>query len=121
MGIQPAMQSLLLRFPWYAAHSWRMKNVLMCLSFAALTACGAISPSPSVPVAPPLPDAANDSCGAIQYGALIGQDATALERVLILGQVRVIRPGTAVSMDFRPERINFAIGSGNRIMRIYCG
>ena len=82
-----------------------------------LTACGTTAPAPSVP---PLPPLAQDTCNAAQYSALIGQDATALERVLILSQVRVIRPGQAVTMDFRPERINFNVDATNRIVSISC-
>lgn len=75
---------------------------------------------------PPLPQPApppqtEDSCNAAQYAGLVGQDATALERELIMGPVRVIRPGMAVTMDFSPTRINFAIDGANRISRITCG
>ncbi|WP_341367975.1 I78 family peptidase inhibitor [Yoonia sp. BS5-3] len=73
------------------------------------------------PAAPVLPDAGEDSCGATNYAALVGQDATALEKTLILGMVRVIRPGDIVTMDFRSARINFAIGADETITRIYCG
>lgn len=70
--------------------------------------------------APSLPPAAADTCGAAQYANLIGQDATALERVLIMGEVRIIRPGQAVTMDFRPNRINFGIGPNNAIRSVSC-
>lgn len=61
-----------------------------------------------------------DTCNASQYAALIGEDATTLERVLLLGQVRVIRQNQADTMDFRPERINFNVGSDNRIRSTSC-
>lgn len=44
----------------------------------------------------PLPE--NDTCNAAPRAALIGQDATALERVLIMGKVRVLRPGQAMTI-----------------------
>ncbi len=89
----------------------------MCVACLALAACldTGMTPGPS------LPDPASDTCDATPYGGLIGQDATVLERVLILRQVRVIRPETAVTMDFRPERLNFQIGSTGKIERISCG
>ncbi len=80
----------------------------------AITAC-------STTVAPSLPPTLEDTCNAAQYGHLIGQDATALEKVLLMGQVRVIRPGDAVTQDFRPDRINFGIDTDNRISDISCG
>lgn len=87
----------------------------------ALAACApGQSPDPA-PTGPAVPPPEADTCGAAPYARLIGQDATALERELILRQVRVIRPGMAVTMDFRAERINFDIDDANRIARIFCG
>jgi hypothetical protein len=85
-----------------------------------LVACAQPFPPP---VAPPAvsPPQTEDSCNAAQYSGLVGQDATALERELIMGPVRVIRPGMAVTMDFSPTRINFAIDEANRISGITCG
>ena len=73
-----------------------MKRLLLLL---ALSGCTVAAPDQ-----PPVPPITEDTCGAAQFADLIGQDATALERRLYLGQVRVIRPGDAVTMDFRPER-----------------
>lgn len=72
-------------------------------------------PGPVVPVA------TGDTCGAPPYARLIGQDATALERELILRQVRVIRPDMAVTMDYSEGRINFEVDATNRIARTFCG
>lgn len=94
-----------------------MKKIPLIAVFVFLAACDVVAP----PVArPTLPTPAQDTCNATQYAALIGQDATALERILLLGEVRVIRPGQAVTLDFRPERINFNIGPDNRIATINC-
>ena len=78
-----------------------------------LCACAATTPN--------LPANQDDTCGATQHADLIGQDATALERVLILGMVRVTRPGDMVTMDFRAERINFKIDAAENIEAITCG
>lgn len=96
-----------------------MKHSL-CLALILLTGC-ALMPTAEPPVGPPVPAPANDTCGAGAHEALIGRDATALERVLILGQVRIIRPGQPVTMDYRAERINFNIGADETIVRITCG
>lgn len=79
-----------------------------------LVACATTQPAA-------LPAPSEDTCKAITHSALIGQDATALEKTLILGMVRVIRPGDAVTMDFRPSRINFTIDENEVISRIFCG
>lgn len=94
-----------------------MNRILTPALVLLLSACDATVP---VPNGPPTPEPSQDTCNASQYSALIGQDATALERVLILSQVRVIRPGQAVTMDFRPERINFNVDGANRITSISC-
>ena len=98
-----------------------MENLFLFAPLALLVACDmAAIPSPSPPSGPALPPLAQDTCKANDYANLIGQDATALERVLILDQVRVIRPGDAVTMDYRAERINFNVSAGNRITSISC-
>ncbi len=91
---------------------------LAVLALPLLAACAVPPSSPPGPAVPP-PD--RDSCSAAPLARLIGQDATALERELILRQVRVIRPGDAITEDFRPDRINFDIGPDGTIARIWCG
>ena len=91
---------------------------LAILGLLFLAGCDATVPGDRPPA---FPVGEADTCGGNRYASLIGQDATALERVLILGQVRVIRPGMAVTMDFRPERLNFEIDGAGRIARISCG
>ena len=69
----------------------------------------------------PVPIGVEDTCKAAVAAGLVGQDATALERVLLLGPMRMIRPGTVVTQDYRSERINFHIGADNVLRRIACG
>ena len=87
------------------------------LALLALAACA------PVPATQPAPDQPRDlsTCNGAQYTNLIGQDATALERVMILGQVRVIRPNTAVTMDYRIERLNFDVDASGMISDVRCG
>lgn len=35
--------------------------------------------------------------------------------------VRLIRPGQAVTMDYRTDRVNVSVGAANRITEIRCG
>lgn len=94
-----------------------MRAALLLLPL--LAACAA--PVPPQPALPPLPAPSEDTCNATPRAALIGQPATALERVYILGPVRIIRPGEGVTMDFSPARINFDLDATDRIARIFCG
>ena len=93
------------------------------IAFGLLFGLAACSTQPPARIVPPdpIPVGPADTCGAAPYGYLIGQDATALEKVLILRQVRVIRPTDAISQDLRAERINFNIGADERIRTITCG
>jgi len=86
---------------------------------AVLAGCAVVTPP--VPPLPAVPAAAEDTCGATPYAGLVGQDATALERVSIMREIRIIRPGMAVTRDYRAGRINVDIDVTNRITRIYCG
>ncbi|SMX40051.1 I78 family peptidase inhibitor [Octadecabacter ascidiaceicola] len=94
-----------------------MKKMFAIAPIVFLAACEAVTPPPALD---PLPTPDQDTCNASTYSHLLGQDATALERVMLLGQVRVIRPNQAVTMDYRPNRINFNIAEDERITSIHC-
>lgn len=85
------------------------------IPFLLLAACAVPQQPPQT--APTLPD----TCNATARLDLIGQPATALERVLIMDMVRVIRPDDVVTMDYRAERINFYVSEAETISDIRCG
>lgn len=94
---------------------------LPLLALLVLLAACTIPPGAVPDPGPPVPPPEEDSCGAAQYADLVGQDATALERVLIMREVRLIRPGQTVTMEYRAQRINFQIDAADTISRITCG
>ena len=77
----------------------------------------------AVPLAACLPDeeappTQDDACGAAVLQGLVGQ--------LVAGQSfdapsRIIPPGSAVTMDHRPDRLNIETDAQGIITRIYCG
>lgn len=81
-----------------------------------LAACA--RPEAARPVRPDVPP---QICGAASREDLVGRPGTALERVLILGRVRVLRPGDPRPSDLQPERLNFEIDPAGRISAVYCG
>ncbi|MBV1687423.1 hypothetical protein KRR38_06960 [Novosphingobium sp. G106] len=87
-------------------------------------------PSPTAQPAPPSesakPEPAADECGASKLGSYMGQAAAADTMVKIkqtIGheRIRTINPGDAVTMDFRPDRLNVEVGEDGRIKRLRCG
>ncbi|MEJ6396834.1 I78 family peptidase inhibitor [Yoonia sp. 208BN28-4] len=104
-----------------------MRLTLSAIGLLAVTACTTTPVSnvggqrPNAPVAGFYPTGLDDTCDAEQYAVLIGQDATALERILILREVRVIRPGSIVTQDYKPERLNFDVGTAGTITSLSCG
>jgi hypothetical protein len=101
-----------------------MRPVLAALALSALSACAATEPAApqtGTPAGPALPAPGADTCGATARAGLIGQPATALERVYILGPVRLIRPNDAITKDELAGRINFGLDAFDRIVTISCG
>lgn len=86
----------------------------------SMTACGA---QPSAPATAP-PDQVAD-CGASQLGAYIGQPASDAMLASIRGwrgdkPVRVLRPGSPMTMDYRPERLNIFLDESGAIKEFRC-
>lgn len=74
--------------------------------------------APALPADPVDPGA--DACGAAQLQYLVGQPESVLDGMRFDAPVRVIRPGMAVTMDYRPDRLNIEIDARNRIARVHC-
>jgi hypothetical protein len=83
----------------------------------ALMACVETDIDPQNPI-DPMPI---DECGAAELQGLVGQSARVLLTMRFGQNVRVIQPGTAVTMDFLPDRLNIWIAEGDVIERVTCG
>jgi len=72
-------------------------------------------------------EAATRQCDADAAQSHIGHEASeatvaqAKAAAGATGTVRVIRPGQAVTMDYRADRLNVEVDDGNTIVRITCG
>lgn len=82
------------------------------------------APSPTSPM--PADDGARAQCSADATTRFVGRmlDAT-IERDARAAAgartVRVIRPGMAVTMDYREDRLNIEVDDAGRIERLHCG
>ena len=90
-------------------------RALPIIALAALAACGPRPEAGGEEAAAPA-----DTCGASRYFASIGRplEAIALPR----GEnARVITPGSVVTTDFLPTRLNLYISDTGVIERVACG
>lgn len=87
----------------------------MMLLGGAVALCGAMSKQDEQPV-PSL-----EPCGGSELLELVGQPASVLETMLFAQQMRIIRPGQAVTMDMIETRLNIQIDENDVIQRVYCG
>ena len=71
-----------------------------------------------VPVA--APDPMEPSCGADALQGLVGQPLARFTPPPAARAVRVIGPDMAVTMDYRPDRLNVEHDAGQVITRVYC-
>ena len=95
-----------------------MRRALALMAVAGLTAC---TPMPRSEVM-------NDElgCGDGKVTKLVGQVWSESLRAGTLKhsgarELRVIAPGMAVTMDYRPDRLNIETDAQGRITRIKCG
>lgn len=89
------------------------------------------SASPSTPTSSPaqqLPTDgdANAQCSAAPTTRFVGQalDADVEQQAKAASgarSVRVVRPGMAVTMDYRYDRLNVEVDDAGRILRLHCG
>lgn len=96
-----------------------MKTMLAALLLT--TACAAVPPDDG-----PEPGGSGLTCNAEGLGDLVGREATGAlgtEAVRRSGSrtLRWIRPGDAVTMDYRPDRLNVHLDARNRVERFACG
>ncbi|MCB5362955.1 hypothetical protein H0484_04185 [Pusillimonas sp. CC-YST705] len=89
-----------------------MKKIIAIFPLALLTACQA-------PVS--LEDTAQDQCGAGSRQHLVGTQASNLDPSALPEFSRVIAPGTMVTRDYRPMRLNIYVGNSGQIERVDCG
>lgn len=76
-----------------------------------------------VPAAPVTPPAAGNltSCGGTAYTAFIGRPVADLQIAGLPTSARIIRPDTAVTMDYSAQRLNVRLDGQDRVVALTCG
>ncbi|TGD65691.1 hypothetical protein EYC08_07370 [Tabrizicola sp. WMC-M-20] len=101
-----------------ARHPSCRRRMETSMKHAAFAGCLVAALAACQPVVPDGPDLA--SCGANALQGLVGQPASVLETMKFGQQTRIIRPDTAVTMDYRVDRLNIEIDRTERISRVHC-
>ncbi|MDN5679756.1 MAG: hypothetical protein L0G81_03850 [Ewingella sp.] len=61
-----------------------------------------------------------DTCNAASFKYLIGKPSSTLDGMRFAKPMRLITPGTAVTMDFNPERLNIMADEKGVITSLHC-
>jgi hypothetical protein len=91
---------------------------------ALLTTAGCMAPQPPADVEPPVAGAG--ACNAAPAQGLVGRQATSevgaqALRLTRAQRLRWIRPGDAVTMDYREDRLNIDLDAQGRVRALRCG
>lgn len=68
----------------------------------------------------PPDEAPPTACGAVDYQWLVGENLAAVTLPSDLN-ARIITPGTVITMDYNPRRMNIVVDERGYIIRVYCG
>ncbi|MBY6002626.1 hypothetical protein KUV62_01825 [Salipiger bermudensis] len=89
-----------------------MKHIaLMALAALPLTACMAEEP---------LATDAEDTCGMAAYSDLVGTNVAAVT-LPADAQIRVLKQGQPMTLEFLAERLNIETDDDGVILRLFCG
>ncbi len=91
------------------------------MKHALLSAISGLSLTGLVACMSPDEGAMPDACGASALQHLIGQPVLALGVVDLPDNVRVIRPGDMVTLDYNPARLNIGVTASGQIEQVTCG
>jgi hypothetical protein len=96
---------------------------LLPMTFLACAACTPMAPPETA--APP-PSEGGAQCDVSQMLEMVGERATpgVVERARKQSGARTVRryaSGSALTMDFRPDRLNVEVGELGRIVKLSCG
>ncbi|MWV29123.1 hypothetical protein GRF63_14550 [Erythrobacter sp. GH3-10] len=103
-----------------------MRNIILCLSPLVLAACATATPPPFDEDGNPRARESAGQCDADAVQGHLGQRASAEVGASLLSQsgvrsLRWVPPRTAVTMDFRPDRLTVSYDDDMIIERITCG
>lgn len=88
-------------------------------SLALLAACATVADDGSTDEVVDL--SGGRECPAARFQMLVGQLRGEIDASTLPVPYRIYGRGEAVTMDYRPERMNVVIGNNGRVERVACG
>lgn len=76
---------------------------------------------PDVPEVIQVEPETEDTCGAAGFQGLVGQPRAVVDLLELDRPMRIVPHDGMVTMDFRPDRINFSLTEEGRVDRVTCG
>ena len=91
-----------------------------------LAACASTTPAPDAPEATAAPPSVADACRPENAQSFVGQKATpeSIEAARVAAGAaiaRALRPGTAVTMEYRGDRLNLHTDTNDVVTSVGCG
>jgi hypothetical protein len=99
-----------------------IRTLVILAAGLTLTACAttASTTNPNAGFQPePMPDP--QPCAAEAYQVLVGQPVGGVHTDSLPRPHRVYGPGDAVTMDYRPDRLNIVVGDDGTVAEVKCG
>jgi len=62
-----------------------------------------------------------DTCGLTGFQGLVGQPASAVNTIPSSQPVRIVAPGSIVTTEYNPQRVNVDVNESNIITNVRCG
>ena len=93
-----------------------MKHLIPLAALLLVAACDMAMPEPDVDGMP----TSDALCGADDQ-SLVGRPEAVLAAMTFPLSTRIFRTGDALTMDYRPDRLNIEIGVDDTIVVVSCG
>ncbi|CAN7589108.1 I78 family peptidase inhibitor [Phenylobacterium sp. LjRoot219] len=95
-------------------------------ALSALWLLAACATPAAEPTTPPADGAMSGACRAAAAEFAVGRAYTeelgaSLQQAAQAKTLRVIRPGDAVTMDYRDDRLNVELDAGGKVSKVRCG
>ena len=87
--------------------------IVPTLLAATLAIAACVEEAPTSPL--------DGDCGASGLSGLVGQNRKVLDTMKFSNPIRVLEPGSVMTMDLNPTRLNIELDAKGTITRLTCG